>query len=209
MRDRDVRAAVRRRLNEKYGSDPGTRIVEEMGVWSGSVRVDLAVINGELCGYELKSDRDTLERLPFQADLYSRVFDKVELIVGSHHSDRAAELVPGWWKVTIATMKDGAVYLRPMAGHPGARNPNPEPYLVAQLLWKDEALAVLDTHGLAQGYRGKRVKAIHERLALSLPFDTLSREVRETLKRRPLEWLGQQVPNQLNMPINADLNPVL
>jgi hypothetical protein len=48
MRDSDVRAAVRRKLREKYGHDPGTRIVEEMGFWSGSVRIDIAVINGEL-----------------------------------------------------------------------------------------------------------------------------------------------------------------
>jgi hypothetical protein len=60
MRDRDVRAALLRRLSSDYADDADTRIVEEMGVWSGSVRIDVAVINGELSGYELKSDRDTL-----------------------------------------------------------------------------------------------------------------------------------------------------
>lgn len=209
MRDRDVRAAVRAKLNTKYGGDPSSRIVEEMGVWSGSVRIDLAVINGELSGFELKSDRDTLDRLPFQADLYSRVFDRVELIVGSRHADRAAKLVPDWWAITIATMKDGAVKLRSMAGYPGRKNPNPEPYLIAQLLWKDEALAVLDAHNLSRGFRSKPIKKLHERLAISLPLKTLSHEVRETLKRRPQHWLGQQVPDQLNMPIDADLDPML
>ena len=208
MRDSDVRAAVRQRLKCKYGSDPTTRIVEEMGVWSGSVRIDLAVINGELCGYELKSDSDTLERLPFQADLYSQVFDRVELIVGSRHSDRAAELVPRWWKVTIATMKNGAVNLRPMAGYPGRKNPKPDPFLVAQLLWKDEALAILEKHGLSKGYRSKRIGVLHEHLGLSLSFRTLSFEVREALKRRPSAWLGQQTPNQLDVPIDTDLNPM-
>jgi hypothetical protein len=180
-----------------------------MGVWSGSVRVDLAVINGELCGFELKSDRDTLERLPFQADLYSRVFDRVELVVGSRHSDRAAEIVPRWWKITIATMKDGEVSLRPMAGHRGRKNPNPDPYLVAQLLWKDEAIAILDTHGLSKGFKSKPIKILHRRLAQELKFDLLSREVREALKRRPSNWLGQQVSNEFNVPVDAELNPML
>jgi hypothetical protein len=209
MRDADVRAAVRQSLQQKYGDDPTSRIVEEMGIWSGSVRIDLAVINGELSGYELKSDRDTLERLPFQADLYSRVFDRMELIVGSRHSDKAAKIVPPWWKVTIATMRNGDVNLRSMAGYPGRRNPKPDPYLVAQLLWKDETLAVLEKHGLAKGCRSKRIKALHEHLVQSLPFRTLSSEVRETLKHRPLGWLGQQASNQLDMPINTNLNPML
>jgi hypothetical protein len=39
--------------------DLDTRVVEEMGIWAGSVRVDIAVINGEFHGFELKSDRDT------------------------------------------------------------------------------------------------------------------------------------------------------
>jgi hypothetical protein len=64
MRDSDVRGATKAWLSAEYACDQDTRIVEEMGVWSGSVRIDIAIINGHLSGYELKSDRDTLERLP-------------------------------------------------------------------------------------------------------------------------------------------------
>ena len=64
MRDRDVRQALLAHLAELHAGDPDTRIVEEMGVWCGTARIDVAVVNGELCGFELKSERDTLERLP-------------------------------------------------------------------------------------------------------------------------------------------------
>ena len=94
MRDHDIRAALRAKLSRDFAGDDNTCIVEEMGVWSGSVRIDMAVINGELSGFELKSDRDTLERLPFQADLYSRVFDRVSLVVGERHFQRAVDYVP-------------------------------------------------------------------------------------------------------------------
>jgi hypothetical protein len=203
MRDRDVRAAVRERLEAKYGSDPDSRIVEEMGIWSGSVRIDLAVINGELCGFELKSDKDTLERLPFQAALYSKVFDRVELIVGSRHAEKAADIVPKWWRVSVATMKNEVVSLRPMIGFNGRKNPAPDPYLVAQLLWQEEAISALDSHGLADGFRSKRVKLLHERLAQMVPLEVLSRDVRDALKRRPVHWLGQQTTHQLDVPVNA------
>ena len=51
MRDADIRKAVRTMLDAQHVGDDDTRIVEEMGVWSGSVRVDIAVINGELHGF--------------------------------------------------------------------------------------------------------------------------------------------------------------
>ncbi len=57
--------------------DHDTKVVQEMGVWNGTVRIDIAVINGELGGFELKSDSDNLLRLPAQAELYSRVFDRM------------------------------------------------------------------------------------------------------------------------------------
>jgi hypothetical protein len=182
MRDSDVRAAVRKHLDLQYADDADTRIVEEMGIWSGSVRIDIAVINGEMCGFELKSNRDTLERLPFQAELYSHVFDRVVLVTGERHVAKALPLIPDWWGVTVATERGKRIEL--ILDRSPDCNPAPNPYLVAQLLWKEEALAVLDSFGLGKGWRAKRIKEIHQRLASELPFEQLSFQVREMLKRR-------------------------
>lgn len=187
MRDSDVRKAALIMLAARHQGDSTTRIVEEMGIWSGSVRVDIAVINGALCGYEIKSDRDTLGRLPFQQDLYSRVFDSVELIVGLRHVEKATAIVPDWWGVTLATEGDsGDVDLAPV--RPGAPNPTIDPFLVAQLLWKEEAVAVLDSLEMARGWKSKRAKLVHQHLAVSLPLEELRRHVRTALKNRT-EWL--------------------
>ena len=186
MHDRDVREAVLRQLQAKYAGDFDTRIVEEMGVWSGSVRVDIAVINGELSGYELKSDRDTLERLPAQEELYSRVFDRVTLVVGARHHQKARSQIPEWWGLTVADMSDGQVELRTV--REAQRNVALDGYLVAQLLWKEEALTVLGAHGLAKGWRSKTAPAIHERMATEIPLATLAENVRQVLKRRE-GWL--------------------
>ncbi|MDY0872820.1 sce7726 family protein [Dongia rigui] len=204
MRDSDVRRATIAMLRDLHSGDTDTSIVQEMGVWSGSVRIDIAVINGELSGYELKSDRDTLDRLPLQADLYSRVFDRVSLVVGKRHAEKAVASVPAWWGVLLASEKDGAVHLRQKRR--GRRNPGQDPYLVAQLLWKDEALSVLETIGSASGWRSKRIKAIHQHLADTIPLSQLLDYVRAALKRRQ-NWLGQTIPDQGNMPIDAKLHP--
>lgn len=188
MRDRDVRSALMQKLNIEFSKDPHTRIVEEMGIWSGSVRIDVAVINGELSGFELKSDRDTLERLPLQADLYSRVFDRVTLVVGERHAEQALGIIPEWWGVMVATQNGPEVDLS--SSRDANINPDPDPYLVAQLLWKDEALTILDKFDLAKGWRSKRIKEIHRRLSAELEFDELTFQVREKLKKRE-GWLGQ------------------
>lgn len=205
MRDRDVRQALRSHLGALHDGDATTLIVEEMGVWSGSVRVDLAVINGELSGFELKSDSDTLQRLPMQADIYSRVFDQVTLVVGQRHADKAIDIIPSWWSVMVAEDTDDGVVL--WHHKCGSRNPSPDPVLIAGLLWKEEALAVLEERGLAAGWRSKPAKAIHQRLAGELSFSDLSDEVRQALKSR-VAWLRQPVSNMRDMAIQQQSRPL-
>jgi hypothetical protein len=205
MRDRDVRAAVRKRLEAEHIGDSDTLIVDEMGVWAGTVRIDLAVINGEICGYELKSDRDTLTRLPLQADIYSRVFDKVTLVVGERHLKKARDLVPKWWGVTIAVHKNGEIDL--LDDRQPKPNPAREPYLVAELLTKVEAISVLAQYGLADGWRSKRMKDIHLRLASEIPLVELSNYVRSALRTRQ-NWLGNSCSSVLNVPIDAVSDPL-
>jgi hypothetical protein len=73
---------------------------------------------------------------------------------------------------------------------------------VAQLLWKEEALAVLERHQLARGYRGRRIKDIHLHLANSLPSELLGEEVRRSLKSRE-GWLRQARPNSFDVPVDT------
>lgn len=183
MRDSDVRRAVKVWLGAEYAHDPDSFIVEEMGVWSGTVRIDVAVINGSLSGYELKSDRDTLARLPSQRDLYGRVFDFLHLIVGKRHADKAEKLLPDWWGIKIAV--DGAAGVDLLPHRAPAPNPSPDPYLIAELLSKEEAVGVLAAFKMDKGWRSKKIRLIHERLAAELPLDELKSQVRAVLKSRP------------------------
>lgn len=205
MRDYDVRLALRQMLSEEHAGNNDTRIVEEMGIWSGSARIDLAVINGRLIGYELKSDSDTLDRLPAQAELYSRVFDEVCLVVGKRHARHARQIVPSWWGMIIAEGGTGGVELR--RTRKGRTNPKPDTLLVARLLWRDEALEALESRGLAKGLRSKPAPELHQKLS-TLPYQELSDLVRTALKRR-VGWLRQTVGDQGQVPVNADFNPCL
>lgn len=198
MRDKDVRKAVIKRLYAQYGADHHTRVVEEMGVWSGTVRIDVAVINGELIGYELKSDSDTLARLKNQATYYGKVFNKLSIVVGSRHISQARLVLPKWWGIIEAKCSGSTVELKDR--RIARKNPGQDAFVLAQLLWKDEALSVLDKHSLAQGWRSKTVREIHHRVASKLPLTILNEEVRTILKDRQ-EWLRNPIGNQRNMSI--------
>lgn len=206
MRDRDVRCAVMAYLDRLHAGEADTRVVQEMGIWSGSVRVDIAVINGELHGFELKSERDTLERLPTQAELYSQVFDRVTLVVAEKHASKAAAIVPDWWGVLLASGSDArGVSLDD--GRPPARNPTAIPLQIARLLLRAEALDVLDRHGLARGFRSRPVEILVRRLASELHVDILRDEVRAALKARQ-GWLGQGSAQQGQVPVHANHHPM-
>ena len=183
MRDSDVRRAVKTWLGAEYAHDADSYIVEEMGVWSGTVRIDVAIINGSLTGYELKSDRDTLERLPHQRDIYGHVFDYLHLVVGKRHAEDAEKLLPDWWGIKIAVADGTEIKLLPHRD--ASQNPTPDPYLIAEMLSKDEAIRILDSLGLAKGWRSKPIRVIHKWLAAELPLTDLKDRVRAILKQRP------------------------
>ena len=103
MRDADVRRVLRQRLDASYGTDASTIIVEELGLCRGTVRADMAVINGILKGYEIKSDRDTLTRLANQAGTYNRIFDTLTIVVADRHLERTEQIIPSWWGIEVAT----------------------------------------------------------------------------------------------------------
>lgn len=192
MRDRDVRVAVRRWLDTLHAGDENTRVVEEMGIWAGSVRIDVAVINGELHGFELKSARDTLGRLPGQASLYSEVFDRVTLVAAEKHLEKAAGLIPNWWGLSRA-IGDSEIQIDHVRAP--ERNPNPNLLQVARLLWRAEMADILELHGLIRGVKSKPADILAHRLAAELPADLLRFEVRAALKARQ-NWLRQAVAHQ-------------
>lgn len=187
MRDMDVRRALHARLRADHSGDQGTLILDEVGLCQGHSRVDVAVVNGAITGYEIKSDRDTLDRLPGQVEVYSKVLDHAILVTGEIHADHVRSLLPEWWGVVVASQRIGPVALEEVTKP--CVNPSPDPYAIAQLLWRPEALAALEARGLDAGVRSKPRRYLWERLAEELPLPELKSVVRRCLKARE-GWLS-------------------
>ena len=182
MRDKDVRESVWRWLEVAHAGDDDTLMLDELGILNGATRIDIAVINGQIEGYELKSERDTLDRLPTQRDLYNKVLDRISLVVAENHRDAAEEIIPEWWGLAIASSTAGGVIVT--RERLPEMNPGLDAATLASLLWRDEALAVLELYGAARGVRSKPREALYERIAVALDLDMVRAEVRAALKAR-------------------------
>ena len=134
-------------------------------------------------GYEIKSDKDRLDRLPGQIRMFSEALDAVTLVVGWRHVIPSMQMIPEWWGVQLAEA-DGEEGVRLTELREPLPNPGANPIAVASLLWRQEALAVLDTHGGADGVRSKPRAVVYSRLAGLVPLSRLRQVVLENLKNR-------------------------
>ena len=99
LSDAEIRPALRSRILHAYGDEQDSVLIEELGLCRGQVRVDMAIVNGHIHGFEIKSDRDSLKRLSGQAEIYNKVFDRMTMVVGKRHMCGVLESLPPWWGV--------------------------------------------------------------------------------------------------------------
>ena len=192
-RDCDIRLALEAELKRLYDNDPHTLIRHEMGICAGKRRIDVAVINGELTGYEIKSDLDTLTRLADQVNVYSDVFDKAVLVTTDRHLDNALPMLPNWWGITVARTDRDKVVLE--EHRQPELNDRHDAFSIAQLLWKDEALDVLRQRGMGRGLSKSLRYYVWATLADALSVNELRCIVRDRLRARP-QWPGGQLREQ-------------
>lgn len=185
--DKTIRIAFKESLRDIYKENYQAKIIEELGVTHGAARVDIAVINGSIHGYEFKSDIDTLYRLPSQMQSYNSVFDRITLVVGKSHLHDAIKVIPEWWGIIVAKTIDPTGKVLFCNIREAEQNPYQTNIAVAALLWRDEALNILEENGQAKGVRSKARGVIYARLAEVLDENTLKSKVRECLCTR-INW---------------------
>jgi hypothetical protein len=192
MNDPQLRSALKRKVLSRYTNDPNTRILDELGLRHGAARIDIAVVNGIVHGFELKSDKDTLKRLPHQVQIYSSVLDKVTLVVGSRHANEAERMVPQWWgiKVAVVGARGGFDFVDVRRA---TKNPAQDAVAVCRLLWRDEALSLLYELGQAKSLQHKPRALIYSHLARVADLDVIRERARRQLKFR-IDWRSDSQP---------------
>jgi len=139
LRDQHIRHELRTRLQYRFGADADTLIIDEFSL--PKARIDIAVVNGSMHGFEIKSEADTLDRLFNQIPAYSAVFDRVTVVTAKRHVDALMALVPAWWGISIAAYRRTTITIRAIRA--AGRNNDRDATQLAQLLWRKEALTIL------------------------------------------------------------------
>ena len=189
---------IRRALVESFSTVPAyltdTIIINELDICGGISRVDIAVVNGQLHGYEIKSERDNLERLPAQIESYNLVFDTMTVVVSKSHVDRIKAMVPKWWGIqyVTGTAEKLSIYTKRKA----RPNRSVDSFSVAQLLWRSELIAILDKSAtIKHAYRSKPRHELAALAADAFPAEELEAYVRDALKART-GWKSAPIPTQ-------------
>jgi hypothetical protein len=146
-----VRDALRERVLAAIAGARDT--VDEFWVPRSHERADLAVIGRSLDGFEIKTERDTLGRLPRQIDAYGRLFDRCSVVVAEKHRDEATALLPAWWGITTVRVNGGVSFTEVREPR---RNPALDPEILVRLLWREEAMIALVKLGGAPDERASR-----------------------------------------------------
>lgn len=183
MRELQVREAVRAGPLRRYLRDANSRVIDELAICLGEARIDIAVVNGKLSGYELKSESDTLTRLPKQAEAYARVFDEVSLVIDQRHCEAAATMVPETWGIyQVGRNSKGTAVVCNL--RKAQQTVQQDPYAIAQLLWHSEALEIISRVSGKSALSSKPRSWLWRELASSMTLSSLKAEVRQALKHR-------------------------
>lgn len=183
MKELDVRRLLyQTEIKRVLTANPKNRVVDELELVRGEVRIDVAVIGDIMHGYEIKSAKDNLLRLPNQQLHYGKVFEKMTLVADERHVDEAVKIVPRNWGLIAVGMRDGTPYADEI--WPATLNFNLEPLALAQLLWREEALELMEYFDLDHGLKSKPRKVLWQTLAKNLTMEQLKTFVCFKLRSR-------------------------
>lgn len=185
--DPDIRKVLYKNFirREEFTKDSTTKVIDEMQVCRGFSRVDIAVINGKIHGFEIKSERDTLDRLEFQMESYNKIFDTMTIVTCKNHLEKVKDKVPSWWGIYYVDNVKGDLVLKKKRKE--KVNKKTDLFSLSQLLWKEELLSLLNNNGISKGIKSKTRSALCEIAISNIDEITIRNYIRACLKSRQ-EW---------------------
>ena len=189
--DPEIREALHRKTLRGLHGRSDTLVIDELGLAHAKARIDVAVINGCVHGFEIKSASDNLARLPQQLALYEECLEKLTIVCAERHVVAVRGLAPRW--CGILEVKKG-----PRGGiefaelRKAIKNPHVQAHRLAHLLWRSEAVALLSRlNAPSEVLRAPR-KTLYETLAAMLSVEEITAFIKELMVSRP-DWRSPQV----------------
>lgn len=181
--DGEIRRALHRKKLSAYRDAPDSIVIDELGLAHAKARVDVAVINGCVHGYEIKSGIDTLDRLPRQLELYRQCLGMLTIVADTKHVNRIERIVPEWTGIIeVEKGSRGAVAFSTVRR--SKSNPELDKFQLAHLLWKSEAVALLSEFGASSTELRAPRTALYEAISRHMTARELTAAIRQFMVRR-------------------------
>ncbi len=181
--DCDIRNLLYRYfLTRKSFTKTSTVIIDELDVCANSARIDIAVVNGQLHGYEIKSKQDNLERLPSQIIAYNKTFDTITIVGFESHIPNIIKIVPHWWGIKKITEHNGKIALKTVRKE--KKNQTSDTQSIVRLLWKNEMLQLLYNTSMTKISKNKTRQQLCELIINNVDDKIIRKYVRNILKTR-------------------------
>jgi hypothetical protein len=182
-KDIEIRTALHRKKLSAYRAAPDTIVVDELGLSHAKVRIDVAVINGCVHGYEIKSGLDTLNRLPGQIELYGQCLEKLTLVCAPRHIEKVEKIAPQWCGIIMAEKGARGAIAFTTVRRTGS-NAQINAVQLAHLLWRPEAVTLLSRFESGKKILNRPRKELYEALAAVMTVPELTAAIREFMQLR-------------------------
>ncbi|MGJ1243364.1 MULTISPECIES: sce7726 family protein [Sphingobacterium] len=184
MKDPEIRKIFKDSELAHYINDDNSKVIDELNLPVAKARIDIALVNGSLHGFEIKSASDTLKRLPDQIEAYTKIFDYLSVITEDKYLQKIQEVVPKWVGLFVCIEVKGKIRVKRI--RKAKVNKEKQGFFLAKLLWREELIDILTE--LQIPFRKKdRNWILCEILATNLCAEKLSKIVRDRLKGRS-DW---------------------
>ena len=164
----------------------------------GECKADLAILNGTATVYEIKSERDSLNRLERQVDAYAKVFARVYVIAAESHVNAVIGSVPEDVGILRLNSRHQISTLREAADRPEHTSPS----AIFDSIRTEEARMILLSQGVSiPVVPNTAMSSVLRELFIKLDARTAHDGMVQTLKKTrnllPLSDLVAQLPPSL------------
>lgn len=181
--DADIRSALHAKRLRRAKSHPDTLVIDELGLAHARSRIDVAVINGCIHGYEIKSAKDNLDRFATQIDIYRQTLQKLTLVAAPKHVAGIMSHAPEWCGVIAAERGPrGGINFQVLRN--AAANPEIDPVMMSHLLWRDEVIELLGQAGYAPKDLRRPRKQLYKMLCEAMTLREITASIRAFMAQR-------------------------
>ena len=192
--DTEIRKAFHNQRLSLHHKCPDTLVIDELGLAHGKNRIDIAVVNGCIHGYEIKSSKDNLSRLAEQLGSYKQCLEKLTIIAAPNHIEAVSQMAPDWAGLILADKGIRGGFKFSSKRRP-QKNPSIDLVALSHLLWRKEVIETLRELGIPEReIKGSRIK-LYEQLAKTITTKELTAWIKKHFMYRK-NWRAVQQPSQ-------------